>query len=122
MIDDDDGAQQMMQAMGALGGMAAIASADLPARIAKTWAETAVLLSKLIEPRVLGQTDGKPQVQILLDDKTEERVYGLIDFCIERVELIAATQPPVRPQEPDEEEPAPRDELTDGLIATRRRP
>ena len=104
MNEDDGGSEQVMGMLQALGGMAGLASADLPARISKTWAETAVLLIKLVEPHVLGVTDGKPQVQILMDERNEERVYNLIDFCLERIELIAATQPRVAAAKEEEEE------------------
>lgn len=93
-MNDDEKLAQVQQIMSAFGGMTALASADLPARIAKTWAETATLLMKLIEPRVLGQNaEGKPQVQMLLDEDDEAVVYDLIRFCLSRIALVAASQP-----------------------------
>jgi len=77
-----EGLEEMQEVMSQLGGLAALGSADLPARIFALWANALKALSDL-DP---------------LDGDVQIRLRELRLFCIERMEMVAATQPRPMPQ------------------------
>lgn len=81
-MDQNDIKEMMEQ----LGGMTALSHADLPARIFATWATALKALCEASLPEVgrIGST---------VTEETYDRIDRLIVFCIDRMEMVAQTQP-----------------------------
>jgi len=92
--------QDIKDMMGQLGGMTALANADLPARIFATWSTALKHLAEAAAHTLENSTTH--EVGRLLEPGLA-RMFKLMDFCIERMEMVAATQPKPR----SESEPQP---------------
>lgn len=72
----------VMAMMEQLGGMTALANADLPARIFATWA---------------GALKNLSETAARCNDTAQwRRLVGLMEFCLDRMEMVAETQPKKR--------------------------
>lgn len=95
-MEDIEDVQKVMEQ---LGGLAALGSADLPARIFALWARS---LRDLTDALASG-VQVSSRTPLISAERQRAKMLRLITFCIERMEMVAATQPPGPSQTPDPE-------------------